>query len=82
MKFHIERDTIDFLNDYFSIGNQYVIKDEKYPVLLLFKEEGFFSYYIKYLCIGLEDEPRIEEMFLNAEIFKNMIDSGQINKIE
>jgi len=81
MKYHIERDTLDFLNDYFSIGTQYEIKTEKYPVILLSKEEGFFSYYIQYLCIGTEDEPKIEELFLNAEIFKNMIDCGQINKV-
>lgn len=82
MKFYINRDTIDYLNDYFTIGSQYTISPEQYPVVLLLKEEGLFTYYIQYLCVDMENEPKIEELILSADAFKKMIDSKHIIKLQ
>jgi len=81
MKFNFKKDSIDFLNDFFIIGSQYVIKDQKHPVILLIKEESYFSYYIKYLCIGIDDKATLEDMHYNPKIFIEMIDCGDIYKI-
>lgn len=81
MKFNFKKDSIDFLNDFFVIGSQYKLANKTHPVVLLVKEESYFSYYIKYLSIGIDDKATLEEMHHNPKNFVEMIDCGDIHKI-
>lgn len=81
MKFNFNNSSIDFLNDFFVIGSQYRLANKTHPVILLIKEESYFSYYIKYLCIGIDDKAALEEMHYNPKIFIEMIDCGDIHKM-